>query len=71
MGEAVSKSAIARAMAAFEERGQPVKCARLAVDGSVLLLTEIPEGALPAVNDDAVDWVSLAGETEIPSANRA
>jgi hypothetical protein len=71
VSDAVTTAAIARAMAAFERRGQPVKCARLGVDGSVLLLTEIPEGALPAVNDDAVDWVSLAGQKEVPRAGRA
>ena len=67
----ITRAEISRAMAAFEERGQPVKCARLGVDGSILLLTEIPDGALPDTSDEAVDWVSLAGQKEIPRARRA
>lgn len=69
MGEAVSKVAIARAITAIESCGHPVKGLRLHVDGSVSVLTEVPAGALPSANDDG-DWVSLAGQKEVPRAGR-
>lgn len=63
---AVRKRQILDLMAAMEERGHPVRGAKLSPDGSVTLLTETPPDAL-ALNDDQ-DWVSFAGTPEISRA---
>lgn len=66
MTPAVTRAQLVRAMAAFEDRGHPVTCARLCPNGDVLLLTGTPDDALPS-NDDS-DWVDLAGAQEISRA---
>lgn len=70
MSRAGRKHLIADTLAAFAAAGCPVKGARLCANGDVLLLTDTPSGALPS-NDDDGDWVSLAGEEEVPGAQRA
>ena len=63
----VTKAQICRAMAAAADQGAPVKALRICPNGDVLLLTELPEGALPPP-DASFDWVAHAGETDLPRA---
>jgi hypothetical protein len=51
----------------MESTGHTVTAIRLSPDGCIDLLTE---GLAPtlASNDDAEDWLSLAGQTEVPRA---
>ncbi len=70
MSGAISKAQIERAITAMESTGHPVKGVRLSPGGCIELLTEAPAGAL-ASNDDKGDWLSLAGETDIPRAQGA
>ena len=63
----VTRAQIQRAMAAAAGQGAPVKALRICPNGDVLLLTEVPEGALPPA-DASFDWVADAGETDLPRA---
>jgi hypothetical protein len=68
MNRVARKHLITDALAAFLAVGQPVKGVRICENGDVLLLTDTPPEAV-ASNDDG-DWVDLAGQTEIPRAQR-
>jgi hypothetical protein len=70
MSAAISRAQIERAITAMESTGHPVKGILLSPDGCVSLLTEAPAGVL-ASNDADGDWLSLAGETEVPRAQGA
>jgi hypothetical protein len=70
MSAPITRALIERAITAMESTGHPVKGVRLSPDGCVSLLTETPAGAL-ASNDDQGDWLSLAGETDVPRAQGA
>lgn len=63
---AQSKRQLKEAIEAMREAGIPVRAARLSTDGSILLLTETPEGAL-ASNDDE-NWVDFAGTPKVSGA---
>jgi hypothetical protein len=64
---AITKAQIERAITAMESTGHTVTAIRLSPDGCIDLLTY---GLAPtlASNDDAEDWLSLAGQTEVPRA---
>lgn len=68
---APTKVQILRAMHAFAALGTPINGARLCPDGSVLLLTTAPTGALSDAPEEFGDWVDLAGTQDIHRAQRA
>ena len=57
---------IAAAFRAFEKAGTPVKAARVYLDGSIGLLTDVAEETLPAVVETS--WVDCAGEKTVGRA---
>lgn len=67
MTRAAVRAAIAMCCDELAARGKPVRGARIAVDGSILLLTDDDADALPFANENS-DWVSRAGKKEIPCA---
>ncbi len=60
---AVSKSQLSRALLALKLAGTPGRGILCLPDGSSVILTEAPATPLPS-NDDAMDWLELAGGRE-------
>lgn len=68
----VTQAALVRTLKAIRQTcGRDAEGIRLSVDGSVTVFVTMPEGALPEPEAEAVDWVALAGEKEVPRARRA
>lgn len=69
MTRAVSRPLIARAIAAMEAAGKPVKGLLCQPDGSVAVLTDVP--ALPVVSPENLDdLLELMGDHEASGAPR-